>query len=363
MVFPRVFLAALLCAACTPASPVPASRKALPELVPFVDTNPDPDVVEVSLVVAEGMVEYLPNRAANVWGYRDASANGSPLRVPGPLIDAKQGDLVIVHARNDLPKDGTSIHFHGIRLSSDMDGAHHAMLPGEVWEQRFVAKDAGLFWYHPHIRADVQIERGLHGPLVVRENEASRAPGDRILVLDDVKLDANGDLPEEWTEDDILHGRQGNVLLVNGASNPELRVTAGSRERWRLVNTSNGRIFNLALDKHVFTVIGWDGGRLGNSYEAKTLVISPGERYDVVVDITGKVGDSFALRTGVHDADDAIESAETLLTMAIENGPSGQCGSWAGPRHHAAPYLCRDSRAFVRLGTGPRKTLRAALYD
>lgn len=322
MVFPRLFLAGLLCAACAPASSAPTSRKVLPELIPFVDTNPDPDIVEISLLVAEGTVEYLPGRPAHVWGYRDASVEGSLVRVPGPLIEAKQGDLVIVHARNELPKDGTSLHFHGIRLSSDMDGAHHTMLPGEVWEQRFVAKDAGLFWYHPHIRGDVQIERGLHGPLVVRENEASRSPGDRILVLDDVKLDANGALPEQWTKEDILHGRQGNVLLVNGAPNPELRVTAGSRERWRVVNTSNGRLIHLTLDEHVFTVIGWDGGRLGEAYETKTLPISPGERYDVLVDVTGKVGDSFALRTGVHHAGAAIDSAGTLLTMVIENGSS-----------------------------------------
>ncbi len=322
MVFLRVSIIGLFCAACSPASPAPAPRKALPEPISFVDTNPDPDVVEVSLAVTEGTTEYIPGRAAQAWGYRDASVEGSTLRVPGPVIEAKQGDLVIVHARNDLPKNGTSIHFHGVRLSSDMDGAHHTMLPGEVWEQRFVAKDAGLFWYHPHVQADLQLERGLYGPVVVRENETPRPPGDRILVLDDVKLEPDGDFAEEWTKEDILHGRQGNVLLVNGVSNPLLRATKGSRERWRLVNTSNGRLFDLELSGHFFTVIGWDGGRLGEPYETNTLLISPGERFDVLVDISGNAGD-FVLRTaGAHHGGAAETSPKTVLTVAVEDGPA-----------------------------------------
>jgi len=319
MVFLRVSVIGLFCAACAPVSPAPVPRKVLPEPISFVDTNPDPDVVEVSLVVTEGTTEYIPGRAAQAWGYRDASVEGSKLHVPGPLIEAKRGDLVIVHARNDLPKDGTSIHFHGVRLPSDMDGAHHTMLPGVVWEQRFVAKDAGLFWYHPHTRADVQIEKGLYGPLLVRDDDSPRPPGDRILVLDDVKLDANGDLAGDWSLDDILHGRQGNVLLVNGVPSPDLHTTAGSRERWRLVNTSNGRLLDLQLEQHSFTVIGWDGGLLEEPYQAPTLRIAPGERYDVLVDIAGNEGDSFALRHMGHHEGTANEN-ETMLTVRIENG-------------------------------------------
>lgn len=309
------------CAACSPASPAPASRKALPEPVSFIDTNADPDIVEVSLVVTEGTVEYLPNRAAHVWGYLDAATEKPVLRVPGPLIEAKQGDLVIVHARNDLPKDGTSLHFHGVRVPSDMDGAHHSMLPGDVWEQRFVAKDAGLFWYHPHTRADVQIEKGLYGPLVVRENDSPRPQGDRILVLDDVKLDATGDLAGDWSLEDIMHGRQGNALLVNGVPNAELHAIAGSRERWRLLNTSNGRILDLELEQHSITVIGWDGGLLEEPYQTPKLRIAPGERYEVLVEIAGNVGESFVLRQ-VSNRDGTTNETTPMLTVRIEGGPA-----------------------------------------
>lgn len=348
MVFLRVSIVGLLCAACAPVSPTPVPRKALPEPIPFVDTNPDPDVVEVSLIVTAGSVEYLPDRPAEAWGYRDAAAENPVLRVPGPLIEAKRGDLVIVHARNELPRDGTSIHFHGVRLSSDMDGAHHAMLPGIEWEQRFVAKDAGLFWYHPHIRADVQLERGLYGPLVIRDNDAPRPRGDRVLVLDDVKLGADGNLAGDWSVEDILHGRQGNVLLVNGVPNAEVRATAGSRERWRLVNTSNGRLFHLELEGHSFSVIGWDGGLLSEPYETFALTIAPGERYDVLVDIAGNAGDSFALRQvgGHHGA--ATSLSGTILTVVVEDGLAVDASPLPGPEVPVLPVSqATPERTFV----------------
>lgn len=337
----------LLCAACSPLSPAPIPRKALPEPVPFIDISPDPDIVEVSLVVSEGSVEYLPNRLAHVWGYVDAVADKPILRVPGPLIEAKRGDLIIVHARNDLPKDGTSIHFHGVRVPSEMDGAHHTMLPGTIWEQRFTAKDAGLFWYHPHTRADVQIEKGLYGPLVVRENDSPRPQGDRILVLDDVKLGADGDLAGDWSLEDIMHGRQGNGLLVNGVPDPELRVAAGSRERWRLVNTSNGRLLDLELEKHSFTVIGWDGGLLEEPYETTVLRIAPGERYDVLVDIGGNVGDSFALRD-MSNHDGTTNEAATILTVLVEEGPAVDASPATGTQIPALPISTdTPERTFV----------------
>jgi len=358
----------LFCAACSPDASAPASRKALPEPVPFVDINPDPAIVEVSVAIREGIVEYFPNKPAHIWGYVDLAAENPAVNVPGPLIAAKQGDEVIVHAQNELLKDGTSIHFHGIRLSSDMDGAHHTKLPGSIWEQRFIAKDPGLFWYHPHTRADVQIERGLHGSLVVYENEAPKSPADRILVLDDVKLDATGDLESEWSIEDILHGRQGNVLLVNGVPDAELRVTRGSRERWRLVNTANGRLFELELEKHSFSVIGWDGGLLETPYETSTLRIAPGERYDVLVEISGNVGDTLALSNHGVRHDGSAEEMAPLLTVVIKDGPAIDAAPAMAPPIAVLPVIAATpERTFVLeeildKPTGPIYTINKEIW-
>lgn len=364
----RLFLVGLSCAACAPNSSAPTPRQPLPEPVPFTDINPDPDIVEVSLAIREGTVEYVPNQAAHVLGYVDIAADKPKVRVPGPLVAAKQGDLVIVHAQNELPKDGTSIHFHGIRLSSDMDGAHHTKLPGSIWEQSFIAKDAGLFWYHPHTRADVQIERGLHAPLVVYQNDAPKSPADRILVLDDVKLDSNGDLEPEWSLEDILHGRQGNVLLVNGIPDAELRTTRGSRERWRLVNTANGRLFELELEKHALTVIGWDGGLLAKPYVTRTLRIAPGERYDVLVDVAGNIGDSLVLQNLAAHHDGSPEVISTLLTVLVEDGPVMDAAPGILGQIEALPMMMdTPERTFVleenlEKATGPIYTINKEIW-
>lgn len=67
-------------------------------------------------------------------------------------------------------------------------------------------------------------------------------------MLDDVKLEATGKLSESTTNLDIMLGRLGNHVLANGKVDRVLQVTSGSRERWRLVNTANGRFFHLATD-------------------------------------------------------------------------------------------------------------------
>jgi FtsP/CotA-like multicopper oxidase with cupredoxin domain len=313
-----------LCFAAACASPEELVARE-PLLIPAVDQNTDPDVVEVSLIAEAATVEYLPGEPASVWAYRDGAAPGAAARVPGPLIEAKEGDLIIVHFRNELPEDGTTVHFHGVRLPAEMDGAHHALLPGEAFDHVFVARDAGTFWYHPHVRADEQIERGLYGALLVREREAPASPAERVLILDDVKLAEDGDLAGAWTDLDIAFGRQGNVLLVNGVPGPTLRAAAGSRERWRLVNTSNGRFFELALAGRAFEVIGWDGGRINEPYIVETLPIAPGERYDVLVNVGGAPGDRIELRTlpSGHDHTAPGSPPEVLLKLEIDEGTPG----------------------------------------
>jgi FtsP/CotA-like multicopper oxidase with cupredoxin domain len=311
------------CASPEELAPVAVERPA--DLVPAIDQNPDPDIVEVSLVAGTGTVEYLSGKPASVWTYRDGAVSDAAARVPGPLIEAKHGDLVIVHFRNELPEDGTTVHFHGVRLPAKMDGAHHAVLPGEDFEYVFVAKDAGTFWYHPHVRADEQIERGLYGALHVREREAPRPAGERVLVLDDIKLADDGDLAGPWTDLDIAYGRQGNVLLVNGVPEPTLRTEAGSRERWHLVNSSNGRFFDLELAGRTFEVIGWDGGRIDAPYVVDTLPIAPGERYDVLVNMGGAPGERIELRTrpSAHNHTAPSMAPDLLLQIEVNEGTPG----------------------------------------
>ncbi len=310
-------------------------------MVPATDLDPDPSVVEVELVAEIGAVEYLAGKPAEVWGYRDASRG--LLTVPGPYIEANVGDLVIVRVRNELPET-TTVHWHGIRLPQPMDGTNASqtpIMPGETFEYRFVAGDEGTFWYHPHMRADVQIENGLYGALVVKEADPPEAHAERMFVLDDVKLDGDGTLVDAPNTLDYMLGRQGNVILANGAAGATLATRAG-RERWRFVNAANGRFFNLDLPGHTFWVIGWDGGRIPVPYEAATLLIAPGERYDVLVDLASDT----TLRTLHYDRGHDIPDPGPLTVFDVElSGSSPAIGAkpLAGPP--LAPIVTDGSTA------------------
>ena len=286
----------------------------------LIDTNPDPAIVEVSLVAEPSTAEYLPGKPADIWAFRDASAGKAT--VPGPLLEAKLGDHVIVHFENRLP-DATTIHWHGLRVPNASDGtpvAQRMIDPGESFTYEFDAIDPGLYWYHPHMEGDVQIERGLYAPIRIAGDIAPDVAEDRVFVLDDVKLEATGKLSTTTDNLDIMLGRQGNVLLVNGQQSPTLSFAAGTRERWRFVNVANGRFFNLDLPGHKFLVIGWDGGPLPAPYETETLLIAPGERYDVLVEIAADT----TLRNIYYDRGHEIPDVGPADLVTVELGASGR---------------------------------------
>ena len=87
----------------------------------LTDVNPDPSIVEVQLVATTGRTEYLTGKPADVWAYRDGARTDATPTIPGPLLRARQGDRVVVHFRNELPT-ATTVHWHGLRLSSPSDG-------------------------------------------------------------------------------------------------------------------------------------------------------------------------------------------------------------------------------------------------
>jgi FtsP/CotA-like multicopper oxidase with cupredoxin domain len=326
----------LLASACgeetdTPAAPPPAG-----ELQTLTDTNPDPDVVEVELVASAGEVEILAGKRTAVWGYRDGSAPDSTVTVPGPILEAEEGQSIVVHFRNELPAD-TTIHWHGIRLDETMDGSEltqDPIPPGGSFVYAFRALDAGLFWFHPHLDAEVQIERGLQAPLRVRGSPEIDVAADRILVLDDVKLDASGALSQKTVPMDLMMGRRGNVLLVNGRPDRTLAIASGSRERWRLLNTANGTFFHVRVPGHTLRVIGWDGGALPAPYETPTVLLSPGERYDVLVELDEAPGTELALETIHYDRGHDLPDegpkrlARILLTEPLAGPPAPLPARW-----------------------------------
>ena len=175
-------------------SPVPRVLSLAPfegswELSRFQDLDPTPSKIEVNLEAKPTEYEYLPGKKAEVWAY-----NGS---IPGPLLEANVGDEVTVHFKNSLP-EATTVHWHGLQLPAAMDGSpavQNPIKPNETFEYKFTLKHAGLFWFHPHVRSDKQVEKGLYGVILVHDkSEPNFNAIEKVLVLDDVLLNDTGDL-------------------------------------------------------------------------------------------------------------------------------------------------------------------------
>ena len=263
-------------------------------VAPAVDENPAPGIVEVSLTASMAALQLLPDTPKTIlWTY-----NG---QLPGPLIQARVGDRVIVHLENDLPEP-TTIHWHGMRVPNEMDGTPRTqdpVQPGETFTYDFIVEDAGTYWYHPHTITHVQVERGLYGVLVVHEAEPPDYDAERIVFMDDIYLTETGSVaPFVMSHPVQMHGRFGNVLLHNGqvvAGDEYIELQRGTIERWRVLNSANARTALLRVQGAEADVIGWDGGLIPESYPADVLRVAPGERYDLEVRFDPGPGGSAAL--------------------------------------------------------------------
>jgi len=186
-------------------------------------------------------------------------------------------------------------------------------------------KEPGTFWYHPHVRSNQQVEKGLYGMIVVRETEMPEFDAERVIALDDILLYESGDLrPFLASHPEIMHGRYGNVLLTNG--NPETQFLAVEQEQvelWRVVNTANARTMSLSIDGAQFTVVGTDGGRLPEAYETTRIEVPVGQRYDLLVRYD-RVGTA-SLNTHVLTRNAAGQVEEVAIPLIeLEVQPTGR---------------------------------------
>ncbi len=225
----------------------------------------------------------IGGRTVETWTYNDS--------LPGPLLRARVGDRIVVDFENHLP-EATTIHWHGVEVPALQDGSsisQQAIQPGETYRYEFTALTASLFWYHPHANTNAQVERGLYGALLVEDPDEQRILGVRsgdehLLILDDVLLDEHGiapPFPSDPLDNAIAHfnGREGNVLLVNGRTLPEITVRNDTPQRLRLVNVANSRLMRVSFGEgqRVWRV-GGDGGLLESPVEVPSIgmVMHPG---------------------------------------------------------------------------------------
>jgi FtsP/CotA-like multicopper oxidase with cupredoxin domain len=221
--------------------------------------------------------------------------NGS---VPGPTLRVAQGAEVTVRVTNDTDLE-TTVHWHGLRLENRFDGVPHETqepIPvGGSFTYRLRFPDAGVYWYHPHVREDYGQELGLYGNIVVVPAEPDYCPPanrEIPLVLDDVLLEGGAIAPfSRSTPNRTAMGRFGNVMLVNGETEYRLEARRGEVVRLYVTNTANARTFDLRLPGARLKLIGVDNGRVEREAFVEGVLLAPSERavVDVLFESAGRL--------------------------------------------------------------------------
>jgi FtsP/CotA-like multicopper oxidase with cupredoxin domain len=209
---------------------------------------------------------------------------------PGPLLVVPQRAEVVVELTNALDQS-TTVHWHGVRLDNRSDGTpeltQQPVPPGGRFTYHVRFPDAGIYWYHPHVREDIQQDLGLYGNMLVRSPRADYfgpAHREEVLMLDDLLLNDDGLVPfGENVATHALMGRFGNVLLVNGEPRYTLSVRRGEVVRFFFTNVSNTRTFNLSFPGARMKVVAGDVGNFEREEWVESVVIAPAERYVVHV--------------------------------------------------------------------------------
>ena len=217
---------------------------------------------------------------------------------PGPLIKVEKDATIFVNFTNEtsLP---TAVHWHGVRLENRYDGVpgltQEAVEPGQTFRYQIYFKDAGIYWYHPHHREDVQQELGLAGNILVTPISTdyySPVNREEVVMLDDLVLTQDGTVPFGLESSNyMLMGRFGNLFITNGEPEYSLETNAGEVVRFHFTNASNTRTFNISFrprtepDANVvpIKVVGSDVGKLEHEVIVESIVLAPAERYVVEV--------------------------------------------------------------------------------
>ncbi|PSB06132.1 copper oxidase [Pleurocapsa sp. CCALA 161] len=213
-------------------------------------------------------------------------------QIPAPRLEAKAGDTVRIRFTNNLSQP-TNLHYHGLHVTptGNADNAFLDIPSGESLTYEFTLPKnhpSGTFWYHPHRHGFVaeQVFGGLAGLFVIRgeldEIPELKAAKEEFLVLQDFALDGSGRI-QPPNQMEIMRGREGKLMTVNGQVNPQIAIARGGLLRLRILNASPSRFYRLAFENHPFYLIATDGGAIGTPVELKELLLSPGERAEVLV--------------------------------------------------------------------------------
>jgi FtsP/CotA-like multicopper oxidase with cupredoxin domain len=288
----RAALAGLGAAALLLAEKATAQQPAgaAPTITPSATAN-KPAIRKLVAAPAKARLRPAPAPESEIWAFDGAT--------PGPILKARPGETTRLLVENKTTSP-LSLHWHGLRGRSEMDGvggfSQAPIVPGSSFEYELTPPDSGSYLYRPLVigGASEPADRGLSGFLIVEEESPPPVDLDLPVLIDDWLLgDDQAIQPfNANAPDNAAAGRLGNWLTANGKAPPQrVAVAPGARIRVRLANACNARITRLRFDGMKPFVIAVDSQPTENFEPVRgQLPFPPGTRYDLVFDMPEEVG-------------------------------------------------------------------------
>lgn len=334
-----------------------------------------PDV-ELVLTAAPDEVVLLPGRPTPVWRFTGQLTKGPADTLQtiagsylGPVIRLRRGQKVRVRFANKLTEPSI-VHWHGLDVPENADGHPRlAVGAGKEYVYEFeVTNRAGTYWYHPHphMRTGAQVYKGLAGMLIVRDEEEDAlalpsGENELVCVLQDRVFDGQNQLVfHGGSMMEMMNGFLGDQVMVSGRRQPTTEVDA-AWHRVRLLNGSNARIYKLAWSNNAkMVVIGGDGGLLERPVTQQILTLAPGQRADVLLDLT-----AIPAASEIHLDSQAYSEADAgVVGMGGMGGMRG--GGMRGGNSNTAngaPLRVMTLRTRTRKGLAFRVPERLSSFD
>ena len=264
----------------------------------------------------------------------------------GPTLLLKQGEQVSINFTNNL-NESTTMHGHGMHLPAIMDGGPHQLIASnETWRAQYtVNQKACTNWYHPHEMGKTaeQVYQGLAGLIIIEDDESQALAlpnnygvDDIPLVIQDRIFDSSGQFVYAPSNQQIMRGYRGDVFITNGQVSPTFTAQKGLL-RLRLLNGSNAGVYRFSFeDNRQFTQIATDNSFLSQPIALNAVLLSPGERAEIIVDLNNDGNQSInfnvleeidqrtatILTINVNNTQSAVTSLPTTLTTLASVDPS-----------------------------------------
>ena len=204
-----------------------------------------------------------------------------------PVLRARRGEKFAARFVNRLDEP-TTVHWHGLRIDNAMDGVPFVtqpyVYPGDSFDYTFTPPDAGTFWYHPHCNTLTQMGRGLAGMLVVEDPADPVFDAEVTLNLRDWRLGGDSQFIDQFkARDAAKSGTFGTVRTANWQPSPTYDAPSGGLVRVRILVADVTRIYNLKLAGADALIVAIDGHPVPVTMPLDMMVVSPGQRLDLVV--------------------------------------------------------------------------------